>query len=288
MVDVYNKFNGISDEQWYKLLVSSISDSTQEGCQLPDFPEKSFQERFTGRSGEEALFQAWQFYKRITYYAAKENVTIGRDSKICDFACGWGRITRFFLKDTIASNIYGLDVMEKAIDICRETILGPRFDVIPPTPPYPFADQEFDLLAAFSLFSHLSEPTAYKIINEFHRLLKPGGLVIITSRGKTFMNHCENIRGLDEANLSDYQKKLCQCFPDISLDKERYDRGQFLFYQCSGGGITGKTVYGEAALPYQWIEQKFKGLFSICGVESEERATDMGQVLIALKKVNHA
>ena len=285
MNNLYEKFNEVSDEKWYQLMVASLFNSTIEGCQFPGFPDKAFQERFTGRSGEKALFQAWKFYRRIKYYASIVGVALGKETTICDFACGWGRITRFFLKDTIDRNIYGLDVLEDAINICRDTIKGPVFDVVPRVPPYPYKNQKFDIIVVFSLFSHLSEPTARHIIQEFHRMLKPGGLVVLTSRGKVFMQHCENIRGLDAASMNGYQKHLCRCFPDLSLDQKRYDSGQFLFYQCGdGGGAFKKEVYGEAAVPYQWFEDNFQDLFSVCGVEKEDATMDMDQVLIALKK----
>ena len=288
MNNLYEKFNDVSDEQWYQLMVASLFNSTIEGCRFPGFPDKEFQERFAGRSGEKALCQAWQFYRRIKKYASKVGVAIGKETTICDFACGWGRITRFFLKDTIDRNIYGLDVLEDAINICRDTIEGPVFEVVPPFPPYPIADRQFDIIAVFSLFSHLNEPTARHIIQEFHRMLKPGGLVVLTSRGKVFMQHCEDTRRLDASSMTWYQKQLCHCCPDLFLDQMRYDNGKFLFYECGGGGVAKKKMYGEAAVPYQWFEYNSQGRFSVCGVEKEDTSTDIGQVLIALKKMDYA
>ncbi len=285
---LYEQFHDVSDDKWYQLILASLEKTNIEGCQFPGFPDEKFQARFTGRSGEKALFQAWQFYRRIKHYAFQEGLSFGKTATICDFACGWGRITRFFMKDTLAENIYGLDVLGDAINVCREAFEGPVFEVVPQNVPYRFETHKFDIITAFSLFSHLNESTAKQILQEFHRMLKPGGLVVVTSRGKAFMKHCENTRKIAEDQKNDYQKLLSHCFPDLTLDQMRYDQGRFLFYQCSGGGIAKKEVYGEAAVPYQWFEDHFEGLFSVCGVEKEDPKTDMGQVLIVLKKNGHA
>lgn len=44
--------------------------------------------------------------------------------------------------------------------------------------PWPFQDNEFDLVFAHSVFEHLEDQIA--IMEEMHRILKPGGRIIIT------------------------------------------------------------------------------------------------------------
>src|SRR3989339_563091 len=63
-------------------------------------------------------------------------------------------------------------------------------------PPYPFADAYFDLIEANHILEHLDSP--FVIMKELHRLLKPGGRLIIRvphfSRGLT---HAEHKHGFD-------------------------------------------------------------------------------------------
>jgi SAM-dependent methyltransferase len=62
--------------------------------------------------------------------------------------------------------------------------------------PYPFADSTFDLIEAFHVLEHLDRP--FIIMKELHRILKPGGQLIIKvphfSRG---LSHAEHTHGFD-------------------------------------------------------------------------------------------
>ena len=57
-----------------------------------------------------------------------------------------------------------------------------RNELVPPTP---YVTQSFDLIYALSVLSHLSEPLQRDWIAEFHRLLRPGGLLIISVLGES-------------------------------------------------------------------------------------------------------
>src|SRR6266568_4768533 len=58
--------------------------------------------------------------------------------------------------------------------------------------PYPFKENSFELIEAFHVLEHLDKP--FDIMREFHRILKPGGRLIIKtphfSRGFTHSEHC--------------------------------------------------------------------------------------------------
>ena len=62
--------------------------------------------------------------------------------------------------------------------------------------PYPFEENTFDLIEAFHILEHLDKP--FETMKELHRILKPGGLLIIKvphfSRGFT---HAEHTHGFD-------------------------------------------------------------------------------------------
>lgn len=47
----------------------------------------------------------------------------------------------------------------------------------------PFKDQEFDLIYAVSVFTHLSENLQKHWITELTRILQPGGVLLITVKG---------------------------------------------------------------------------------------------------------
>lgn len=62
--------------------------------------------------------------------------------------------------------------------------------------PYPFADNQFELIEAFHILEHLDRP--FSVMKELHRILKPGGRLLIKvphfSRGLT---HPEHTHGFD-------------------------------------------------------------------------------------------
>ncbi len=75
--------------------------------------------------------------------------------------------------------------------------------------PYPFSDNDFDLIEAFHILEHLDKP--FLVMKELHRILKPGGILIIKvphfSRGFT---HVEHTHGLDVTFPLYFDKKYVQ------------------------------------------------------------------------------
>ncbi len=84
--------------------------------------------------------------------------------------------------------------------------------------PYPFADNEFDLVDAFHIIEHLDRP--FSALTEIHRILKPGGTLHLKvphfSRG---MTHPEHFHGFD-VTLPNYFNPL---FRDVGYFGIEYE-----------------------------------------------------------------
>src|SRR5262249_4106197 len=119
---------------------------------------------------------------------------LARCDDILDFGCGWGRILRFFLKDLEPTRLWGADPVEEMIDFCRTSNPWCAFYCIDRTPPTPFRSDTFDCIYSFSVFSHLSEPMHRSWLGELHRILKPGGILIATTRDREFIRWCADLR----------------------------------------------------------------------------------------------
>ena len=91
-------FGTLSDEDWVKILVESISESEIAGVEFPSFPDEAFQSQLHGNSGEEAVVGASIFY-RFVKERIYPNVDEISTAYFLDFAAGWGRISRLFLRD---------------------------------------------------------------------------------------------------------------------------------------------------------------------------------------------
>lgn len=68
--------------------------------------------------------------------------------------------------------VYGLD-MDK-----RLLTYNPFFAINADCTRMPFQDASFDLITAAAVIEHLAEPRAF--LHECHRILKPGGLLVLT------------------------------------------------------------------------------------------------------------
>jgi len=82
------------------------------------------------------------------------------------------------------------------INLDHNSLVSPDIDHDLNLFPYPFPDNNFDLIEAFHVLEHLDKP--FIVMKELHRILKPGGKLIIRvphfSRGFT---HAEHSHGFD-------------------------------------------------------------------------------------------
>ena len=104
---------------------------------------------------------------------------------VLDFGCGCGRAMRRWA-GVSGPAFYGSDYNPSLVEWCRRNLTFARFEVNGLEPPLPFLDATFDLVYALSVFTHLTEPLQHEWIDELRRVIKPGGLVMITTRGEAW------------------------------------------------------------------------------------------------------
>jgi SAM-dependent methyltransferase len=99
-----------------------------------------------------------------------------------DFGCGIGRILRHAAEEE-AAEFWGCDIDARSIQWLRKH-LSPRLAVLHngEWPPLALPDEHFDVIWAFSVFTHLTNPWSAWLA-ELHRLLKPDGRLIATVFG---------------------------------------------------------------------------------------------------------
>ena len=106
---------------------------------------------------------------------------------VLDFGCGLGRTLRHF-NDKHAHQaggwrLHGCDVDGRLIDWCREALPGVDWRINDPSPPLPFPDGLFDVLWSISVFTHFDEEGQRLWAAEVSRVLRPGGLALISLMG---------------------------------------------------------------------------------------------------------
>lgn len=107
---------------------------------------------------------------------------------ILDFGCGCGRVLRQFnnLKTT---SLYGTDMNAELIEWCRERLPFASVSVNSAEPPTSFTNERFDAIYAFSVFTHMPADLQRRWLQEFRRILKPGGLLIFSTHGSYYVPH---------------------------------------------------------------------------------------------------
>lgn len=124
-----------------------------------------------------------------------------------DWGCGSGRVTRHLGKLLPHANVHGSDIDHEAIAWLSGTMPDGRFFVSPKAPPFTgVADASFDLILASSVFTHLSAPLQLSWLEELHRVLVPGGVLMATSHGRcaaAWLHAADVDRALDESGFFD-------------------------------------------------------------------------------------
>ena len=252
---------GLGDEQWLEMIIRSLTDPT---LGLPGFPTLETQAASTGQSGADTLKDAFAFYKYV-----KNNTPPWDDTTtLLDFGVGWGRIIRFFMKDLPNSNLFGADVNPQAITQCKAIDVPGDLCPIDPDGDLPFPPESFDIIVAYSVFSHLSERSARHWLAELVRAARPGGTLFLTTTTERFLNRCLACRA--KSNRNSYEEMLARLFSDPGATVEGYREGRFAYAAVGGetAAIAGSNVleasnYGWAAMPAAWVERGLGALAKI-------------------------
>lgn len=117
---------------------------------------------------------------------------------IMEFGCGSARLIRH-LRCIDGIRLVGTDVKEEFIDWCRQNIPGIEFCVNDLNPPLIFVDNTFDLIYAESVFTHIPLETQELWINELHRVLRPGGFLMLSLLGR--IHQLKMLNSEDQARL---------------------------------------------------------------------------------------
>ncbi len=254
------KFKRYSDAEWLELLKMSVTERVIDGFTFPSFPGEDVQERFVGSSYETALTEAFEFYTFLKHVTEKLGKRLSEQSRILDFGCGWGRFIRFFMKDVASENIYGSDVDPLAIDICKQSALPGQFDVLERDGTLPYPDRFFDVMMAYSVFTHLPENVHLHWMKELARVSKSGAIFCLTLEPRFFIDRIKNANK-EPGNV--FLQGLAQYAPNINDLYEKFDHGEISYLTTGGGDNLTSDVYGDAIVPPSFIETRWSEYFKV-------------------------
>jgi hypothetical protein len=120
-----------------------------------------------------------------------------------------------------------------------------------------YRDGFFDVVYANSVFSHLGEVNHLSWAQEYARILKPGGLAVVTTQAKHFLDFCADLRTGKRPVQNYWQETLRDCFAEPGLE-EKFASGQLLY--APKWKAERPMVYGEAIVPKQYFQDKWGDL----------------------------
>ncbi len=110
--------------------------------------------------------------------------SFAQTDSVLDLGCGSGRV----LPDVAAlgpdAESAGCDVDAAAIVWAASHHPSLRWSESGFEPPLPFPDQSFELVYSISVFSHLDEGLQDRWLAEVHRVLRPGGVALLSVHGQ--------------------------------------------------------------------------------------------------------
>ncbi len=247
----------LSDEKWLELLIESVATSNINDVQFPGFPSEQIQTAYVGSANEETLREAFNFYKLVKYSTTQAKNPIQESSRFLDFGCGWGRYLRFFWKDIKEENLFGCDVDRSIVDLCHQLNVPGQIDVIAPRGKLPYPDSHFDVIMAYSVFTHLPKNIHLHWMREIARVSRPGSTFCLTLEPRRFIDF---INDIPESTTVEWYKQLLIHKPRLKEYNQIYDSGDLVFMPTNKGV---EDVYGDAAVPPSFIKREWSPYFQV-------------------------
>lgn len=108
-----------------------------------------------------------------------------KEPGLLDWGCGCGRYSNHIIKKWPRVLYTGSDIDTEAIAWCNNNIIGGNFVVNSPYVPTSFANEQFSSVIASSVMTHLNKQNQLLWLKEIARILKPGGIFVVSVLGFT-------------------------------------------------------------------------------------------------------
>ena len=185
------------DDEMYLFSLKNVADDLDDGTRA------LVRYYAIGRSVLDTVKQVVEWH-----FGSFENVP-----SFLDFACGYGRFTRFLIQEMPPEKIWVSDIYANAVKFQTE-YLGVSGIVSTGKPENYLIDRKFDCILANSFFSHMPERTFTNWLQNLYDLLTPNGILMFSVHDQCLLTpHIEMpAKGILFSPQSESQ----------SLDKEEY------------------------------------------------------------------
>jgi SAM-dependent methyltransferase len=230
-------------------LVWRVGGADQNGKVYPDF-----------------LISGFQVLHNMLAILARHGKRPGDFSRVLDFGCGCGRVSRFLAYERFKGELIGCDIDPEAIAWCSENISTAKFIVSPFHPPTSFPDKYFDFIYSISIFTHLSEGDQFAWLSELERITRPGAILILTIQGKN----------------KNWESLPAEVKEELRLRGIWYDKDNVYFEDNKTFGFKFPESFKLTYHTHDYIKRRWRDHFEI--LEIAERAISYDQDAICLRR----
>ena len=188
-------------------------------------------------------------------------------TSILDMPCGHGRVARWLRAGYPAARLTVCDVLEDGVDFCART-----FDARPvysdSQPDAAMFDDSYDLIFVGSLLTHVDADRWDRFIDLWWALLRPGGLLTVTTHGDWV---AERMRGGTPYG-----------YPPLAIERllRTYEHARFGFLEESPTSIH----YGITLAKPDWVLRRLQRCAGARVVLYSERLWDRHQDVAAIAR----
>jgi 2-polyprenyl-3-methyl-5-hydroxy-6-metoxy-1,4-benzoquinol methylase len=104
---------------------------------------------------------------------------------ILDWGCGTGRVIQHIPNIVPEAVCHGCDSNNNRINWARKQIHQVQFSISEGVT-LPYASQQFNLIFGISVLTHIAAEEQIEYVRELHRLLQPGGILILSTHGSRY------------------------------------------------------------------------------------------------------
>lgn len=241
-------FRGLDDDFFALLCSKDYPGFAAVKAALPAYPSESWVQDCTGNlTLFEAVKEAVQFWglaKSVYGQHARRRPPLGK-ATVVDYGAGWGRITRFCVKD--AAKVYAVEpnpIFHELFTRCAVPGELVKSDLLSAEP---LPIRKADLLFCFSILTHASDRLARNIAERWAEIMAPGGVVMFTIRPGTYLE----MDGGEISRLSADERAAVQA---------DYREGRLAYWPYPDSPDWGITI-----APMAYLDEVFSKHFQIIG-----------------------
>jgi hypothetical protein len=260
--DIAQLFADVSFDIFAFLLFERPGEYPHIARYFPRMPSEERQKEWVGNAGLPLALESSAFVKSLVEKHGKYVKQPLVQSNVLDYGFGWGRLLRIMQKVVPERQLYGFDPWQAIVDESRSLGVRGNLEVVPEYPTL-LPGPKFNLIYAFSIFTHLSERCHLAVLSAFHAALADDGIAVITVRPEGYWRSKKH--------------------PRLAELERRHREHGFAFdaHPKLTPAADGEVPYGDTTISPEYVARQWSQLELL---EVDVNALQPEQLLLVLRK----